>query len=322
MEEDGEGSSEFDANTSNYGDDSDSEMPDSDADNDIASEDPEYECLVEKALMESTVKHVKTLPLDEPIYPNMVRFVCVSDTHEQMGVLLSRIPRGDVFIHAGDFTDVGDKASICKFNDQLNSLPHRYKIVIAGNHEIGFEDGQDEANLLSYFRREGYNGTPEGYKLLTNCTYLMNSSVEVYGLKIYGAPWQTLWGWAFYRKRGHEIAKEWEKIPTATKSADGNEWLPGVDVLVTHGPPLGCKDLDVRDRKTRFGDLELLKCVKERVRPRFHVFGHIHEQNGAVTDGQTTFINASICANNLDVENPPVIFDIPLPKGKVKGFCL
>lgn len=74
---------------------------------------------------------------------------------------------------------MGDKASICKFNDQLNSLPHRYKIVIAGNHEIGFEDGQDEANLLSYFRREGYNGTPEGYKLLTNCTYLMNSSVEV-----------------------------------------------------------------------------------------------------------------------------------------------
>ena len=37
-------------------------MPDSDADNDIASEDPEYKCLVEKALMESTVKHVKTLP--------------------------------------------------------------------------------------------------------------------------------------------------------------------------------------------------------------------------------------------------------------------
>lgn len=81
---------------------------------------------------------------------------------------------------------------------------------------------------------------------------------QVYGLKIYGAPWQTLWGWAFYRKRGQEIAKEWEKIPTATKSADGKEWLPGVDVLVTHGPPLGCKDLDVRDRKTRFGDLEVI----------------------------------------------------------------
>lgn len=31
---------------------------------------------------------------------------------------------------------------------------------------------------MPYFKRESF-GTPEGYKLLTNCTYLMNSSVEV-----------------------------------------------------------------------------------------------------------------------------------------------
>ena len=65
-----------------------------------------------------------------------------------------------------------------QFNSELGSLLHRYKIVIAGNHELGFEDDQDEVNLMPYFKRESF-GTPEGYKLLTNCTYLMNSSIEV-----------------------------------------------------------------------------------------------------------------------------------------------
>ena len=38
---------------------------------------------------------------------------------------------------------------------------------------------------------------------LTNCIYLQDSSIEIYGLKIYGTPWQPEFcGWAFNLLRG------------------------------------------------------------------------------------------------------------------------
>ena len=39
----------------------------------------------------------------------------------------------------------------------------------------------------------------------------------MYGLKIYGSPWQPEFGgWAFNVKRGNDILKKWNKIPTDT----------------------------------------------------------------------------------------------------------
>ena len=38
---------------------------------------------------------------------------------------------------------------------------------------------------------------------LTNCIYLEDSSIQIYGLKIYGTPWQPEFcGWAFNLPRG------------------------------------------------------------------------------------------------------------------------
>ena len=54
-----------------------------------------------------------------------------------------------------------------------------------------------------------------------------------------------------------------------------------------------------------------LRHIQTRVRPRFHVFGHIHEGYGVSSDGVTTYINASSCNYNYRPLNPPVIFDIP-----------
>jgi predicted phosphohydrolase len=46
------------------------------------------------------------------------------------------------------------------FNEWLGSLPHKHKIVIAGNHEIGF-------NSLTKEKIQK--------KILTNCIYLQDS---------------------------------------------------------------------------------------------------------------------------------------------------
>lgn len=44
---------------------------------------------------------------------------------------------------------------------------------------------------------------------------------------------------------------------------------------MTHGPPLGHGDL-VRTGD-HLGCVELLSTIQQRVRPKYHVFGHIHE---------------------------------------------
>jgi Icc-related predicted phosphoesterase len=78
--------------------------------------------------------------------------------------------------------------------------------------------------------------------------------------------------------RGEELAKVWAKIPA------------GVDVLITHGPPEGI--LDRTHRGDFAGCRDLLACVYG-VRPRLHVFGHIHEAAGRVDIDEIIFVNAS-----------------------------
>lgn len=67
-----------------------------------------------------------------------IRFVCISDTHsaEQQ---IEFMPKGDVLLHAGDFTTIGLEHEIQNFNDWLKELPYQYKVVIAGNHDIPFD---------------------------------------------------------------------------------------------------------------------------------------------------------------------------------------
>ena len=66
------------------------------------------------------------------------------------------------------------------------------------------------------------------------------------------------------------------------------------------------------------GCCELLSTIQERVKPKIHVFGHIHEDPGIFSDGHTTFINASTCNLQYQPKNPPIIFDIDLPEGITK----
>ena len=69
--------------------------------------------------------------------------------------------------------------------------------------------------------------------------------------------------WAFTLERGKALKEKWRKIPE------------GIDFLVTHGPPLGY--LDDLARGGNAGCLDLLYEIKHRIKPKYHVFGHIHE---------------------------------------------
>ncbi len=68
-----------------------------------------------------------------------IRFVCISDTHSKLGKIKANLPPGDVLIHAGDFTSVGSLDDVKKFDKELKELDYKYKVVIAGNHELSFD---------------------------------------------------------------------------------------------------------------------------------------------------------------------------------------
>ena len=69
----------------------------------------------------------------------------------------------------------------------------------------------------------------------------------------------------------------------------------------------------------RAGCVELLNTVRLRVQPKYHIYGHIHEGYGVRSDGQITYINASICNVRGFPINKPVVFDIEIPKGGSKS---
>ena len=110
------------------------------------------------------------------------------------------------------------------------------------------------------------------------------------------APWQPwFFDWAFNLERGAPIRAKWDRIPA------------GIDVLVTHGPPAGILDRTVHGLDV--GCADLLDAVR-RVRPRVHVFGHIHEAHGTLERDGTRFVNASTCTVRYEATNPAVVLDL------------
>lgn len=48
-----------------------------------------------------------------------VRFVCISDTHNQT----LRLPKGDVLVHAGDLTNQGTFSEVNKYHYHIFTVP-------------------------------------------------------------------------------------------------------------------------------------------------------------------------------------------------------
>ena len=104
---------------------------------------------------------------------NKVTIVCMSDTHSTLNEIEHDIPGGDIFIHAGDFTRYGLQSEVEEFNKWLGTLPHQYKVVVAGNHELSFDpDTFEEAQEYMIQAGEDPNIKIDDIKkVLTKCVY-------------------------------------------------------------------------------------------------------------------------------------------------------
>ncbi|MBA2662569.1 MAG: metallophosphatase domain-containing protein [Bradymonadaceae bacterium] len=202
-----------------------------------------------------------------------MRIVAVADTHTFEEDL--QVPNGDVFIHAGDLLRAGTLEELILPARWLQSLPHRHKIVVAGNHDRCFERNAERAQAM----------------LGDGIHYLQDSGVVIEGLRIWGSPWQPEFNdWAFNLPRGEALARKWALIPDDT------------DVLVTHGPPAGFGDRAYDDRG--LGCQDLLDAVR-RVRPLLHVYGHVHPGGGCWRDGDSWLSNVTV----WECDRPASIFD-------------
>src|ERR1035437_2596874 len=79
--------------------------------------------------------------------PDSLTIVAISDTHQLHREV--EVPPGDLLIHAGDFTMFSrSAAAILDFNEWLGELPHRWKIVVPGNHEFFLESDLSRRKLI------------------------------------------------------------------------------------------------------------------------------------------------------------------------------
>jgi len=204
-----------------------------------------------------------------------MKIICFSDTHGQHR-RMPEIPECDVLIFAGDIMSGGhDMSELISFNAWLGKKKAAHRIVIAGNHDFLFERYPDQSRAM-----------------LSNATYLENSGVTIDGLNFWGSPYTpSFYNWAFMADRGEAIQKHWDLIPDNT------------DVLITHGPPFGILDTTWLHSPEHLGCVNLLEAVV-RVKPKLHVFGHIHGGHGKVESDAGIFCNASMLNEAYDMVYP------------------
>jgi len=191
-----------------------------------------------------------------------MKFWHFGDSHTYHNQL--EIPPVEMVIFSGDCSNTRDPLNnqneIRDFLSWFGELPIKYKVFVAGNHDVSLE--------TQHIVKEDFEDK--------GIVYLCNEEVEIEGVKIWGSPYTPTFGdWSFMKPR-HKIGQIWDQIPY------------DIDIVITHGPPKGILDLTY-DRK---GVLENAGCGSLRtklfnIKPKYHLFGHIHNDEDIINAGYT-----------------------------------
>jgi Icc-related predicted phosphoesterase len=230
---------------------------------------------------------------------------CIADLHGHY----PKLEGGDLLIVAGDLTASDTKAEYAKFNYWLDAVSFCYKkvILIAGNHDnLAQQYGVEILPTFCEYLCD--SGTEFEYEIPSNTEWGSRSGplgavpYEKRKLKIWGSPWtKTFEGMnphckAFTCETEEELAEKWVLIPD------------DVDILVTHSPPQQVRDWvrDYREGAIKACGSESLRNAYRRIKPKMHVFGHIHEGYGQDGNSSTTFVNASHVNERYEPVNKPI----------------
>jgi Icc-related predicted phosphoesterase len=212
----------------------------------------------------------------------MMKVAAISDTHGRQNW---EMPNCDVFIHAGDMTGRGSLQETAAFATRLRAEMESprgptHAIIVAGNHDECFEKFPRAARAL----------------FAVNVHVLQDEPLVLDGVTFYGSPWTPpFMQWHFMAEES-QLAILYQNIPAS------------VDVLVTHGPPLGI--LDPGWTGTHVGSTALAEAISQR-KVRHHVFGHLHAAGGQMVEqANTSYYNVAGCDEQYTLINQPRVFEI------------
>ncbi|KFA47834.1 hypothetical protein S40293_06444 [Stachybotrys chartarum IBT 40293] len=178
------------------------------------------------------------------------------------------LPEADVVLHCGDLTKYSREGEFRNTFGMLRAIRAPLKLVIAGNHDGALDEPfwvQEQGGDPAYpavVKGIIDEAAQDGVRYLTEGVYTFDLQNGA-RLTIYASPYTPVYGgWGFQYHGRHDFA-----IPA------------GVDVAMTHGPPLGV--LDMSNHGGRAGCGQLFRAIHS-ARPKIHCFGHIHEAWGAL----------------------------------------
>ncbi|KAJ7154661.1 Metallo-dependent phosphatase-like protein [Mycena filopes] len=216
----------------------------------------------------------------KPDSGNWTRFVLLSDTHSRVGF---PVPDGDVLLYSGDLSRRGTLRDLRRTLEWLYALPHPLKIIIAGNRDFALDREWYDANWTQTARPDqeavweppepiadlltGPRAKAAGIIYLKDEEYRFRARSGGREWSVYGSPLTPNFR-SRVRAFGYDAADA-----QAVVSA-----FPPTDILLTHGPPQSI--LDLTNKGAGAGCPALAARLPE-LRPRLHVFGHIHEARGA-----------------------------------------
>ena len=193
-----------------------------------------------------------------------LKITCISDTHMHHSKI--KMPSTDMIIHAGDFSYRGGADEVPKFIKWYGEQPAKYKLLVAGNHEVWISQ---QGDLL---KRMCEN---EGIQLLHN------SHTVIQGHTIFGSPYSVEFGAWAYGLPDDRLQDIWDYI------------LPDTSILITHGPAFGRLD---RCPAGSVGSITLREHIDNKLKNlKLHVTGHIHESRGTMLKDGVLTVNAAIC---------------------------
>ncbi len=212
----------------------------------------------------------------------------LSDLHGQKPTL----PGGDLLIIAGDLTARDRLKQHIEWCDWMMKQDYKKIIFIAGNHDNKLRDSTEVIRTYICTKRNQY-------------VYLQDSGTEFEGWKIWGTPW-SLWfdrinpECAAFTAHDLDLEEKYALIPE------------GTDIIISHTPPYGI--LDQNSDGYHCGSRSLRNAL-DRVKPKYCIFGHIHECGGQQLmykhQGPNTWcINASIMDKNYKSAQLPIHIEI------------
>lgn len=217
-----------------------------------------------------------------------MKTLIISDTHNKHKTIKNIDTDTELIIHCGDATNhYSPYRNVYEWNSFYSwfvNLPIKYKIYVPGNHDSYLYHN------ISYVK----SMLPENFYILDR------KFVTINDITFYGDPYTPNFGSWYFMDDEIGLKRTYEMLLDVD-----------IDVVITHGPPFGIRDL--APPKRHCGSTSLMEFIAN-TQPKYHLFGHIHDENVIINNNgisvinNTKYINASYVNNEYQPNNKELIY--------------